>query len=908
MLSFASDVVDQGSRPCIPSWLAQSPEFLFALREVWRPPSSAKCPFVTLTKFKSALFKAASKAKKTRIEAASAPLRLSQHLSLLRLITLSNQDLSRIAVILSHGPSLWDLVTFKEGRYWDAGLDSATRSLLVSASGPSPANAIPNHVSVLKDKLPGTRARIAHLRHEQADPPCFSEVGKSSIAAGFWSGVWAPRASRPPDSLRESFLSGYSKSVNQSLLSAPTLADILFAVKSSNNSSPGPDGIPFSAWRAAPDLASPLLLSVLNKICQGQSPPPGFNFGLLFLLPKKASGLVSDTRPISVTNTDNRLLASTIAHLIMPAVSALVDPAQKGFLTGQNGHEHTLRINEFFFEGVKQNTQRLCFFLDTAKAFDSIDHTWALRVLAKAGFPPWLTAFVKGSLSNVKVSPCFGRSLVDWIDISRGVKQGCPLSPLIFILAYDPLLHALSKVSGINLFAFADDLAITALSVADISPALAIISLFSSLSGLGVNKDKSCVISSGPPATLAALRTALSACPWKDLPLRDTATHLGIKIGRDVTLGEIFESPYNKAVARITACRPVVKSLPISGRILFVNTFVISLFSYHSLFFIIPKEYYVSIKSLVSKLVTPFNGGAYTYDSLLCLNSMFSIRPALKDLWAFNVSLLAARSPFISTTVKYDTLPGISLVWSKFISEHRDASAIDFWGGRHLDDNTLTPLPNCDSTSIYQALVEDNYLPKAVDLCGAKIAKFVSLNFPDSPAPPPICVESISKALAYAARTAPKSFLFHHFNLINNALATSRRMRHQNSLTVAQVPGCFFCHGSGDSLVHIHCWCPVVHSARVSFFQQQGFTSKLVSLFAPLADPFPDCLPFPLCISFLIDVPLVLVNPLLAFNFAVWKFRVPSLGTAVEFDNNCRVSLYLPAAVQTLQEVPQNRL
>ena len=96
----------------------------------------------------------------------------------------------------------------------------------------------------------------------------------------------------------------------------------------------------------------------------------------------------------------------------------------------------------------------------------------------------------------------------------------------------------------------------------------------------------------------------------------------------------------------------------------------------------------------------------------------------------------------------------------------------------------------------------------------------------------------------------------------------------------------FLC--SGDSLVHIHCWCPVVHSARVSFFQQQGFTSKLVSLFAPLAAPFPDCLPFPLCISFLIDVPLVLVNPLLAFNFAVWKFRVPSLGTAVEFDNNWR--------------------
>ncbi len=782
LLSFDSDIVEQGSRPCIPPWLAQSPEFVTALREIWHPPASNNCPFVHLTKFKRCLFMAASKAKKTRFEHASAPLRLSQHLSLLRLITVLNQDLTRINIILSYAPSLADLVTFKDGRFWDTGLDSASRELFIAASGPPPSAVVRHPVTVLKDKLPGSKARIPHLRQEQADPPCFSEAGKSSIATKFWSNVWAPRSNRASDSVRESFLSGYSKRVDSSLLSTPSLENVADAIKRSNNSSPGPDGVPFAAWRAAPDLASPLLFNVLNKICEGQAPPPGFNYGILFLIPKKPSGLVSDTRPISVTNTDNRLLASTVAHLIMPVVSELVDPSQKGFMSGKNGHEHTLKINEFFFEGVKQNTQRLVFFLDTAKAFDSIDHSWALRVLCKAGFPPWVIAFVKGSLSEVKVSPCFGRSLVDWINILRGVKQGCPLSPLIFILAYDPLLHALSKLKNIVLFAFADDLAITAFNVDDITPALRTIDIFSSLSGLGINKDKSCVISSGPSNTLDVLRLALCACPWKDLPLRNSATHLGIKIGRDITLGDIFESPYNKAVARINNCRPVVRTLSISGRITFVNTFIISLFAYHALFFVIPKEYYVSIKSLVSKLVTPFNGGAYTYSSLLCLNFMFSIRPALKDLWAFNVSLLAARSPFIASTAKYNTLPAISIVRSKFIRDHRDASAIDFWAGRHLDDNTLTPLPKCSSTSVYQALVEDTYLHQEVEHCGEKIAKFILSKFPDSPALPPFFIESVSKALSYAARTSPPSLLFHHFSLINNALATSRRMRHQKGL------------------------------------------------------------------------------------------------------------------------------
>ena len=68
------------------------------------------------------------------------------------------------------------------------------------------------------------------------------------------------------------------------------------------------------------------------------------------------------------------------------------------------------------------------------------------HVLVKAGFPPWFRNFVKGSLTSVKVAPFFGGDLTEWIDILRGVKQGCPLSPLLFIIAYDPLLVYVSKL------------------------------------------------------------------------------------------------------------------------------------------------------------------------------------------------------------------------------------------------------------------------------------------------------------------------------------------------------------------------------------------------------------------------------------------------------------------------------
>ena len=136
-------------------------------------------------------------------------------------------------------------------------------------------------------------------------------------------------------------------------------------------------------------------------------------------------------------------------------------------------------------------------------------------------------------------------------------------SPLLFIIAYDPLLSRISTLPGISPYAFADDLAFTADTVEIISPALLLISEFSELSGLGINRDKSCVISSAPSSTHSSLRDSLLACPWPLLPLRPITTHLGIPIGRDVTLENIFEVPYSKALSRLATTKPVVSKLSV---------------------------------------------------------------------------------------------------------------------------------------------------------------------------------------------------------------------------------------------------------------------------------------------------------------------------------------------------------
>jgi len=368
---------------------------------------------------------------------------------------------------------------------------------------------------------------------------------------------------------------------------------------------------------------------------------------------------------------------------------------------------------------------RYLFLLDTAKAFDSIDHLWIKHILKHIGFPSWLLRFVNGALSNVSVSPFFGRGSSVSIDIERGVKQGCPLSPLIFIIAYDPLLYFLRTQTNNSYYAFADDLATAAYNISDLFPALTIINNFSVVSGLGVNKDKSLVLTTAPLSRYDSIRNALRSSPWPDLLLKDNSTYLGIVIGHNITLNDIWKVPLDKALARIDSCRSFVRPLSLAKRILFANIFIVSLFSYVALFYILPTGIWRKIKSAISKLVISYNGSGFTYESIVCANILYKISPALKDVWAYNISLLAVRSPLILSTSNYFSLPSINVRNTKLISHHRDAAAVDFWRSRHLPDGKLLPLSKCKSPDVYKIVITDVYLDRVLEHYGAKYRKFI---------------------------------------------------------------------------------------------------------------------------------------------------------------------------------------
>jgi hypothetical protein len=387
----------------------------------------------------------------------------------------------------------------------------------------------------------------------------------------------------------------------------------------------------------------------------------------------------------------------------MPAVSSFVHPSQKGFLRGKHFTDHVVDLNKKFYDGVIKKLERFIFSMDTAKAFDSIDHEWIFFVLKKIGFPSWFLHFYGSLFSSAVVFPFFGGETKIPILIERGVKQGCPLSPIIFVLIYDSLLCSLSSIPGVSPYACADDVALsfTCLPILDIC--LERIDIFSQLSGLGVARNKGGVISSVPIASPLRFH-------WDDLCIVPSFLYLGVPFGASVTLENVFERPLKAFRVKSSLFFSTFKRSSIRFKNLLCNVYLLSLFSYLACFFCIPKEILDEVNLFFRSFCVPLGGRGVHLPAFFCLENQFFVNPPLKDLWCYNVALLASRSPLISMTGTFSSIPPVSLRNCMHIFDHRNAAAKDFWLFSSRND-ILEPPSNLSSSKLYKILIEKYFSP-----------------------------------------------------------------------------------------------------------------------------------------------------------------------------------------------------
>ena len=219
--------------------------------------------------------------------------------------------------------------------------------------------------------------------------------------------------------------------------------DFVKSILASNDSAPGPDGIPYAAWRIYPRPVAIAMTTHLEDICRGGTPPP---CSVQAWIPKAKMGPTADNfRPLGMPSTFERVIDGTVASALTKVVAPLLHPSQTVLNLFREPQSAVQSVQTI----LDQSLPCAVLSLDLSKAFERINPYWILQILAACKAPLWIITYTRHILlfrrSRHKVQ---GRLLPSKM-IVTGVDMGRSFSVLLFCIAMDPILTYLNRIPGV---------------------------------------------------------------------------------------------------------------------------------------------------------------------------------------------------------------------------------------------------------------------------------------------------------------------------------------------------------------------------------------------------------------------------------------------------------------------------
>ncbi len=231
-----------------------------------------------------------------------------------------------------------------------------------------------------------------------------------------------------------------------------TNADLLNALKTCKDSSPGPDGIPYVIYKTFWNITGPILLDAWKYSIETQKLPPSHYESTITLLPKEGKDLrdIKNWRPITLSNCDSKIITKALSMKVAKVLDSIIDPSQTAYVPGRSVADN-LRAN-FYMKNQceKLNLDAVLISLDAKKAFDSVDHKYIENTLKAYGFGAGFINIFKILYKDITARILVNGFQSESIKIERGVKQGDALSCAIFIICIDPLLRNINESKNIK--------------------------------------------------------------------------------------------------------------------------------------------------------------------------------------------------------------------------------------------------------------------------------------------------------------------------------------------------------------------------------------------------------------------------------------------------------------------------
>jgi hypothetical protein len=352
--------------------------------------------------------------------------------------------------------------------------------------------------------------------------------------------------------------------------------------------SPGTDGLNNEFYREHWPLIKEYVINSMNygldtgQLCLSQ------RRGVISLIPKPQKNLeeLKNWRPITLLNQDYKYLTKAIANRIQNLLPEIINSDQGGFVPGRYIGCNIQRIMNTFELCKEEQKKGALINIDFEKAFDTLEWDHMLKSLEYLNFPEKTIKWIKTIYTNIETCIINNGFTTEYLKPERGVRQGCPLSPYLFIITMEVFNRWIrKKMEGYELRdnrnntylinQFADDTSFAVKAEYNaIHQLFAKLKQYSSMSGLKLNLDKTEIILMGETSEM-------------DIPnryrknIKEETKYLGAVLNTNnrKTTERNIEEARKKITGLITQWQK--RHMPISGKIAIIKSILVPQLTYH---------------------------------------------------------------------------------------------------------------------------------------------------------------------------------------------------------------------------------------------------------------------------------------------------------------------------------------